>query len=103
MNWQTCVPCSSRRQATWPFCGDRSNAAKYGALSEDSGKVELVWLVDCQCSPLRLKLRWREMGGPPVGSPQSQGFGTRLIEHNLAQDFGGEARIEFARQGASAR
>jgi two-component sensor histidine kinase len=76
-----------------------TNASKYGALSDASGRIELVWLVDRQCSPPRLKLRWREVGGPPVGSPQRRGFGTRLIERSLAQDLGGEARIDFAPTG----
>jgi two-component sensor histidine kinase len=76
-----------------------TNALKYGALSDVSGTVELVWLADRQCSPPRLKLRWKEHGGPLVEPPRRRGFGTRLIERSLAQDLGGKARIEFAPAG----
>jgi two-component sensor histidine kinase len=75
------------------------NALKYGALSDASGAVDLAWLVDRHCSPPRLKLRWTERDGPPVTPPIRRGFGTRLIERSLAQDLGGEARIEFAPAG----
>jgi two-component sensor histidine kinase len=75
------------------------NALKYGALSDASGAVDLAWLVDRQCSPPRLKLRWTERDGPPVAPPTRRGFGTRLIERSLTQDPGCEARIEFAPAG----
>ncbi|WP_457091813.1 sensor histidine kinase [Microvirga sp. P5_D2] len=76
-----------------------TNAVKYGALSNASGTVDLTWEVDVGSTPPRLKLRWQEHGGPPVEAPSRRGFGTRLIERSLAQDLGGEARIEFARTG----
>ncbi len=53
-----------------------TNAAKYGALSNDLGRVELSWFLDNDA----LHLVWRESGGPPVtGEPQSEGFGSALI------------------------
>ncbi len=76
-----------------------TNAVKYGALSSASGRIDLVWTADRQCTPPRLKLRWTEKDGPPVEPPGRRGFGTRLIERSLAQDMGGQARIEFARTG----
>lgn len=76
-----------------------TNAVKYGALSNASGTVELTWEVDDGSPPPRLKLRWQERGGPPVEAPGRRGFGTRLIERSLAQDLGGEARIEFEPSG----
>jgi two-component sensor histidine kinase len=76
-----------------------TNAVKFGALSNASGTVDLVWAVDRHSTPPHLKLRWTEKGGPPVEPPRRCGFGTRLIERSLAQDLGGEARIEFAPTG----
>jgi two-component sensor histidine kinase len=55
--------------------------------------------VDRHSAPPRLKLRWKEREGPPVEPARRRGFGTRLIERSLAQDLGGEARIEFAPAG----
>lgn len=76
-----------------------TNAVKYGALSNATGEVYLVWKMDPGCAPPHLKLRWEERGGPPVAPPSRRGFGTRLIERSLAQDLKGEARIEFAPGG----
>ncbi|QRM33639.1 sensor histidine kinase [Microvirga sp. VF16] len=76
-----------------------TNAVKYGALSNASGTVDLAWTVDRHGTPPHLKLHWTEKGGPPVEPPRRRGFGTRLIERSLAQDFGGKAQIEFAATG----
>jgi two-component sensor histidine kinase len=76
-----------------------TNAVKYGALSNDSGKVRLSWRLDRSAAVPRLFLRWSETGGPPVVAPTRQGFGSRLIERSLAQDLGGEVRIDFAPTG----
>jgi CheY-like chemotaxis protein len=36
----------------------------------------------------RLRLEWRERGGPPVESPLKRGFGTNLIEQTLKSEGG---------------
>ncbi len=72
-----------------------TNAAKYGALSNEAGRVELAWLVEPTPDGDLLRLTWSESGGPPVSPPQRTGFGTRLIEHGLAHELGGEARISY--------
>ena len=68
-----------------------TNAAKYGALSKDSGTVEVGWRVDAQT----LTLVWRERGGPPVAKPVRTGFGTRLLERGVAGDLGGAVTLDF--------
>jgi two-component system CheB/CheR fusion protein len=77
-----------------------TNAVKYGALSNDTGRITIEWTVDLadKADPT-LKLRWSEAGGPPVEPPKRQGFGSRLIQRGLAHDLGGEARIEFPTSG----
>ena len=76
-----------------------TNAVKYGALSNQTGEVEIDWSLDGTDSPAHLHLRWEESGGPPVQLPNRRGFGTRLIERSLAGDLHGEAKIEFASSG----
>jgi two-component sensor histidine kinase len=49
-----------------------------------------------EAGPRRLRLRWAEMGGPPVTPPTRRGFGSRLVERGLEPDLGGEVRMEFA-------
>lgn len=75
-----------------------TNAAKYGALSNEHGRVNVEWGVD----EAGLKLTWRETGGPPVSPPTRTGFGTRLIERSLAHDLGGAAQIRYLESGAVA-
>jgi two-component sensor histidine kinase len=76
-----------------------TNAVKYGALSNTSGRIHITWTVHNGASPPRLLLRWTEKEGPRVKPPRRRGFGSRLIERSLAQDLDGTVLIEFAPQG----
>jgi len=74
-----------------------TNAAKYGALSNDKGQVAIDW--EAQAGGEWLRMQWRETGGPPVAPPRHRGFGTRLIERGLAEELGGATTIEFRPAG----
>jgi PAS domain S-box-containing protein len=76
-----------------------TNAAKYGALSVEEGRVTVSWIL----RGTLLALEWRENGGPPVSKPQRRGFGSQLIERSLASDLNGSAEIEFATSGVICR
>ncbi|MBA4354142.1 MAG: hypothetical protein C0409_05570 [Novosphingobium sp.] len=54
-----------------------TNAIKHGALSCDSGHVDLHWFIGPNGSTLYLL--WTEKGGPPVVPPVREGLGTRLL------------------------
>lgn len=75
-----------------------TNAVKYGALSNDAGKVSVEWARTENPKP-RLKLIWSELGGPAVSAPSQRGFGTRLIVGGLAADLEAEVAMEFQPQG----
>jgi PAS domain S-box-containing protein len=73
-----------------------TNAAKHGALSNGAaGKIDIAWQADPTPQGDRMRLRWQESGGPPVTPPGRKGFGSRLIEGGLAQDLGGEVRLDY--------
>jgi PAS domain S-box-containing protein len=72
-----------------------TNAAKYGGLSCEGGRVRVDWRVD----DTWLHIDWREAGGPPVSPPTRRGFGSRLIERSLKDQLGGQARLDFAPGG----
>lgn len=77
-----------------------ANAQKYGALSRPGGQIDVRWtLLRTQGDDEpRLRLDWRERGGPPVTRPQKRGFGTRLIEESLcARD--GSCQMHFHPEG----
>jgi two-component sensor histidine kinase len=76
-----------------------TNAAKYGALSNDVGRVRVDWAIRPLDGARELKLTWVEDGGPEVRQPARTGFGTRLIQRNLAHDLGGPATIDYRPQG----
>jgi PAS domain S-box-containing protein len=72
-----------------------TNAVKYGALSNDAGRIEIEWTQSDEAEP-RLELIWREHGGPPVSAPDRRGFGSLLLEQTLGR---GEVRTEFRPEG----
>jgi PAS domain S-box-containing protein len=59
-----------------------TNAAKHGSLSAPYGRVDLVWSLEGPRSR-KLRLEWRESGGPRVSEPATKGFGSTLIERGL--------------------
>lgn len=77
-----------------------TNAAKYGALSNDTGRLLLTWRMP---TPGALAFEWREDGGPPVAQPARRGFGSRLIERSIAGELRGEVEIDYAATGLACR
>jgi two-component sensor histidine kinase/PAS domain-containing protein len=80
-----------------------TNAVKYGALSVDTGRVDIAWRLDERFDPPRLILDWREFGGPRVIPPTRRGFGSRLLERGLAHELGGEVAIRYVSSGVRCR
>lgn len=76
-----------------------TNAAKYGALSTPEGRISLTWTLEGEGDARRLKLIWRETGGPPVLAPGQPGFGSRLIERGLASELKANVRLVYAPGG----
>ena len=75
------------------------NAVKYGAWSNETGRVAVEWHVAEDAEGPRLRLIWREEGGPPVSPPRRTGFGSRMVERALAAELGGSAGMVFDRAG----
>lgn len=70
-----------------------TNALKYGALSNDTGGVRLVWREMAEEG--KLHIEWREHGGPPVARPAHRGFGSLLLQQTLAHDLNGKVDLSF--------
>jgi PAS domain S-box-containing protein len=71
-----------------------TNAAKYGALSNESGWVEIFWTIAADGDENILKFRWKERGGPPVVPPTRHGFGTSLLKAIFTH-----VRIDYSVEG----
>ena len=77
-----------------------TNAAKYGALSAEGGRVSIAWRREAGA----LRLEWKESGGPAMaGAPQRRGFGSRLIEQGLGPELEGGAELIFEPDGLRCR
>jgi two-component sensor histidine kinase len=76
-----------------------TNAAKCGAMSNDTGTVTLDWEVFEQNDGRKLRMIWTETGGPHVFAPVQRGFGSRLIERSARDQLAGEATIDFLPRG----
>ena len=66
------------------------NAARFGALSVPGGRV----LIDWALRDSAIDLNWREQNGPKVRARQKRGFGSMVIERNLARAL--DARVDMA-------
>jgi two-component sensor histidine kinase len=73
-----------------------TNAVKYGALSNSTGRVMITSSVDQGAH--RFILSWAETGGPTVQEPTRRGFGMRLI-NRLAGELHGHVRLSYGAQG----
>ena len=78
-----------------------TNAAKYGALSVQSGRVAIRWDLTDRDEARRFTFSWTEQGGPAVSPPTRTGFGSRMIERVMAQHIRGSARIDYRPEGVA--
>ena len=77
-----------------------TNAVKYGALCDQSGKVVITLSEDSSGGIL---IHWVERGGPPVTPPKRRGFGSVIIEQSLPHELSGDAAIDYKVSGVEAR
>lgn len=80
-----------------------TNAAKYGALSNTDGRLEVKWDVVETKDSKRVVLTWREIDGPPVAAGASSGFGMKLIEQAGAYELDGTVEYKLAPDGLNMR
>jgi two-component sensor histidine kinase len=77
-----------------------TNAAKYGSLSSDSGRLRIDWRVDGE----NVELVWVESGGPRLaGPPEHEGFGGQLARRSVSGQLGGALTHEWAPDGLNLR
>ena len=81
-----------------------TNAVKYGALSQDEGRVDLAWqVVTLSEGPERITIVWSEIGGPPVAQPTRRGFGSLLIEQTVRFELKGTSEVRYDPEGFRCR
>jgi PAS domain S-box-containing protein len=76
-----------------------TNAGKYGALSKDTGGLDVGWGTDGET----FTMSWTERDGPPVSAPQRRGFGTVVMQEMAERSVNGKVDLEYAPSGVSWR
>ncbi len=74
-----------------------TNAAKHGALRDDSGRIEVAWRVESGSNDLVID--WFERGGPPASPPTNEGFGLSLLRSVVPYQLDGAVALEFKAEG----
>jgi two-component sensor histidine kinase len=74
-----------------------TNSAKYGALSQSSGTLD----VSCNAhDDDDLIVMWTERGGPPVVAPEALGgFGSKLMHRSMSAQLGGDIAFDWSAEG----
>ena len=78
-----------------------TNAAKYGALSNATGRVHISWSTPASNGSNRFTFCWQEQGGPPVRPPTRKGFGSVVLEEAMTEHFDVPPRIDFSIAGVT--
>ena len=78
-----------------------TNAAKYGALSTDTGRVEVTWREQDGDEGREVALTWQEVGGPTVASEREDGFGSVMMKQASLQ-LGGRIERDWNADGVRA-
>lgn len=77
-----------------------TNAAKYGALSVEEGRLRISWRVfEGAQGERRFLLEWVERGGPPVKPPKETSFGTIVTQRLLSGATAGEVEADYRPEG----
>jgi PAS domain S-box-containing protein len=73
-----------------------ANAGRHGALSTDTGRVDVAWRTD----DITFNMSWIETDGPPASTPKRRGFGTLMMKAMLERSVGGTVELDYPRSGA---
>lgn len=76
-----------------------TNAAKYGALSVPTGRVEVDWAI----AKDQFSLKWSEIGGPSTKEPAKPGFGSVIVTAVIGNELQCEPALDFRASGLQYR
>jgi len=83
------------------------NASTFGALSVPEGRVSVRWarggVNNTNSNANTIELIWLEQSGPKVKTRRKRGFGSMVIERNLARSLDAEVTLDFEPDGVRCR
>jgi two-component sensor histidine kinase len=72
-----------------------TNAAKYGALAGQAGRLAVAWRFEGD----ELVLEWREECDEDIGAPAKAGFGSRVIQSSIEGQLKGAIDMQWTARG----
>ena len=75
-----------------------TNAAKYGALSNQDGRVVITWKITSSAEPM-FSMSWLEEDGPRVVPPTRKGFGQAVIGRMAEASVDGHVELLYPKSG----
>jgi two-component sensor histidine kinase len=76
-----------------------TNAAKYGALSNNLGHVDIRWDAHEGEENEVFTISWTERGGPTVIAPSHRGFGSTVVKTMAESSLDGDVDLDFPATG----
>jgi two-component sensor histidine kinase len=76
-----------------------TNAGKYGALSTDTGRVDIGWGTEGDT----FAMSWTERNGPPLCVPDRRGFGSIVMEAMAERSLNGRVELLYPLSGLTWR
>lgn len=76
-----------------------TNAAKYGALANSTGKLDVEWKRDNAGDKGVLVIEWRESGSDDPGEPALTGFGSKIIRASVSRQLRGTVTKKWLPDG----
>jgi PAS domain S-box-containing protein len=76
-----------------------TNAGKYGALSKDTGQLEIGWWTEGET----FTMSWAERDGPQVPLPRRRGFGSVVMQEMAERSVNGKVDLQYAPSGVTWR
>jgi len=76
-----------------------TNAVKYGALAQPTGRLEVLWREQIEEGRRRVVVEWAESGVAMPERIERKGYGSELIERALPYQLGARTSLEFHSDG----
>jgi two-component sensor histidine kinase len=76
-----------------------TNASKYGALSDENGKVSVSWSMRGRGDEREFVLAWNESEGPAVVQPERRGFGYTIMVAMVEKSLDAKVTVDYAPAG----
>lgn len=76
-----------------------TNAAKYGALSNEKGRIGITWQISNGVRGSHFSITWKETKGPRVVPPTHEGFGQRVAKAFTAAALSADVTLTYPSTG----